>query len=72
VGEHFYFYDADRFREMAKKYSLDYVVMKKCRLKNRVLLPVAYENEFFVIHEFPVSDRAALSGAAPASRPRIQ
>lgn len=72
VGEHFYSYDADRFREMAKKYSLDYIVMKKDRVKNRVLLPVAYENEFFVIHEFPMNGRAAVNGAAPASRPRVQ
>jgi hypothetical protein len=72
VGEHFYSYDADRFREIAKKYSLDYIVMKKDRLKVRVLLPVAYENEFFVIHEFPINGRAAVNGAAPASRSLAQ
>lgn len=72
VGEHFYSYGADRFREIAKKYSLDYIVMKKDRLKDRVLLPVAYENEFFVIHEFPINGRAAVNGAAPASRSLAQ
>lgn len=72
VGNRFYSYDADWFREMAKKYSLDYIVMKKERIKNRLLLPVAYENEFFVIHEFPVDGRAALNGAAPAQRLRSQ
>jgi hypothetical protein len=66
VGEHLYSYDADRFSEMGKRHSLDYVVIKKDLLKNRVFLPVTYENEFFVIHEFTVS------GAAPASRARVQ
>jgi hypothetical protein len=61
VGEHFYSYDAERLMEIAQKYSVDYVVMKKDRVKNRVLLPVAYENEFFVIHQFPVKN----GGKAP-------
>ncbi|MDP3163924.1 MAG: hypothetical protein Q8N06_00540 [Hydrogenophaga sp.] len=59
VGARFYSSDADWFRALAKKYSLDYIVMKKERVKARLLLPVAYENEFFVIHQFPVDGRAA-------------
>jgi hypothetical protein len=72
VGEHFYSYDAKRFREIAQKYSIDYVVMKKDRAKNRVLLPVAYENEFFVIHEFSIDNHAAVNSAATDSRLHVQ
>lgn len=72
IGDHFYSYDAERFRGLAKKYSLDYVVMKKERVKNRLLLPVAYENEFVVVYQFPLDSRAALNGAATAQRPRAQ
>lgn len=36
VGDRFYSYDAERFREMAKTYSLNYIVMKKDRMKNRI------------------------------------
>lgn len=72
VGDRFYSYDAEWFRGLAKKYSLDYMVMKKERVKNRLPLPVVYENEFFLIHEFPVDDRAASNEAASAQRPRAQ
>jgi hypothetical protein len=68
VGERFYSYDAQWFRGLAKRYSLDYMVMKKQRIKDRLSLPVVYENEFFLIHQFPMDNRAALSGAAPVSR----
>lgn len=64
VGERFYSSDAGWFSALAGKYSLDYVVMKKERVKTRLLLPVVYENEFFVIHQFPV-DRPE---AAPVRR----
>lgn len=72
VGERFYSSDADWFRVLAKKYSLDYVVMKKERVKARLRLPVVYENEFFVIHQFPVNGRPDEAGAAPVQRHRVQ
>lgn len=72
MGDRFYSYDADWFRRMAKKYSLDYIVMKKERVKNRLLLPVAYENDFFVIYKFSVDDRSALDGAASAERAHVK
>jgi hypothetical protein len=72
VGERFYTSDAEWFRALAKKYSLDYIVMKKERVKVRLLLPVAYENEFFVSHQFPVDGLSEGRGAAPLQRLRIQ
>lgn len=72
VGDRFYSYDADRFIRIAQKYSLNYVVMKKERVKNRLPLPVAYENEFFVIHQFSVDGRASLMEVPPVQRPYSQ
>ena len=61
VGACFYSSDADWFTALAKKYSINYIVMKKDRVKARLFLPVVYENEFFVIHQFLVAD----GGTAP-------
>jgi hypothetical protein len=50
IGDRFYSYDTDRFMRISRKYNVDYIVMKKERIKNRLLLPVAYENNFFIVY----------------------
>lgn len=72
IGDYFYSNEADWFIKLSQKYSLDYVVMKKERVKNRLNLPVAYENDFFVIHQFPVESRTVLNEAATTQRSRAQ
>lgn len=66
IGERFYSYDADWFEKISKKYAIDYVVMKKERIKNRLQLSVAYENDFFIIYKLPVSDHSRSNGEASA------
>lgn len=46
--------------------------MKKENIKNRLLLPVAYENDSFVIYKFSVDDSSTLDGAGSAERSRVK
>lgn len=52
-GGRFYSYDTGWFLNMSRKYSIDYLVMKKARLTRELRLPIAYENDFFVIFRLP-------------------
>lgn len=72
IGDRFYSYDTDWFLKISEKYLIDYVVMKKENIKNRLLLPVAYENDFFVIYKLSVDDPSALDGAASAEKSRVK
>jgi hypothetical protein len=72
IGDRFYSYDADWFRQISKKYLIDYVVMKKENIKDRLPLPVAYENNFFVIYKLSIDDRSTLDGAASGARSRLK
>lgn len=66
MGNRFYSYDVDWFERMSKKYVIDYVVMKKERITNRLHLPVAYENDFFIIYKLTAGDHSGLDGATLA------
>jgi hypothetical protein len=72
VGARFYSSDTDWFKGLAKKYSLDYMVMKKERVKDRLFLQVVHENEFFLIYEFPKNDRDTSYNLEAVQRPPSQ
>jgi hypothetical protein len=66
IGNRFYSYDADWFERMSKKYLIDYVVMKKERITNRLHLSVVYENDFFIIYKLLAGDHSGVDGATLA------
>jgi len=57
IGDRFYSNDTDWFKRVSAKYAIDYLVMKKGRIKNHLLLPIAYENDFFIVYRLSVVDR---------------
>lgn len=61
VGDCFYSSDSVWFVNLAKKYSINYIVMKKERIKQRLMMQVAFENEYFVVYELPAIKRETAS-----------
>ena len=57
IGDRFYSYDTDWFKRISEKYAIDYLVMKKERIKKGFLLPIAYQNNFFIVYRLSVVDR---------------
>lgn len=51
IGERFYSFDANWFLDMSKRYSIDYLLMKKSAIKSQLSLPTVYENDFFIIYK---------------------
>lgn len=51
IGERFYSFDANWFLDMSRRYSIDYLLMKKAAIKSQLSLPTVYENDFFIIYK---------------------
>ena len=62
IGDRFYSYDADWFQKISKKYQIDYLVMKKERITNQLLLPIVFENDFFIIYQLSGNNIAIRDG----------
>jgi len=53
----FYSMNADELRALAKKYEIDYFVMRKKHITQAINLPVVYENNYYNVYSGKPSHR---------------